>query len=46
MMMWRRKKGALDGFVRSNWLLWLSPSQVIASEETQNIEVWMAEAKR
>lgn len=32
-VMWRKeRKGALDGFVHSNWLLWLSPSQVIESE--------------
>ena len=45
---WRRGKeeGTLDGFVRSNWLLWLSPSQVTASEQARGIAVWMAEAKR
>lgn len=32
--------------MRSNWLLWLSPSQVTASEQARGIAVWMAEAKR
>lgn len=34
-MMGRRKGGVLGGFVCSNWLLWLSPSQAIESEQTQ-----------
>lgn len=43
---WRRKKRRLGCFVCSNWLLGLSPSQAIESEQTQSTVVWMAEAKR
>lgn len=38
--------GALEGFVCFNWLLWLSPSQVIEYKLPRSIAMWIAQGQK